>query len=96
MIGELIVLVVGAFAFASVMVWGGDRQREIDRLEGLLKIEQGRTGDLLTRLAARSLEQYHAIQVASAPEAEAPQYRYSYDPTGLVVDQELVVSESSD
>lgn len=74
-----------AFAVVATVLVAREisHRAEVRRLDLLLANEQGRTGDLLTRLAARSLEQYHAV---SAPAASPPVRHREYltDPTGLI------------
>jgi hypothetical protein len=49
----------------------------------LLEIERGRTADLLTRLSARNIAEYHAVTVPFADD-NTPARSYITDDTGLI------------
>lgn len=84
----MIVAAISLIALLGVTVYAircirASADREVANLQLHLRIEQERTADLLTRLAARSIEQYHAV--AHPPlEPAGPPMRYVYDDTGLV------------
>lgn len=82
----LVSLVLGAAVAASIAVTTGSVRKsahagEVKMLTNLLEVERGRTADLLTRLAARSVGEYHAV---TTPVGTAPPRQYLTDDTGLV------------
>lgn len=84
---------VAGLAVTTRSVERSTHRRETARLEALLTVEQGRTADLLTRLAARNIGEYHAV-VAPFEPAGAPR-QYVTDDTGLIaieVDDDEVVA----
>lgn len=74
---------VAGIAVTSRSVERSAHKREVATLSSLLSDEHARTNDLLTRLSARNLAEYH--NVTAQPEATAaPRVAYLTDPTGLI------------
>lgn len=74
---------VAGVAYTSRSVERSAHKREVTMLANLLDIERSRTGDLLTRLAARNLNEYRAI-VEAPQEPSTPRPVKLTDPTGLI------------
>lgn len=55
-----------------------------DTVQRLLDDEHTRTNDLLTRLAARNLSEYHAFSQFDQSSEPVDDTRYISDPTGLI------------
>lgn len=73
---------VAGVAYTSRAVERSVHKREVTMLANLLDIERSRTGDLLTRLAARNLNEYRAIVVPDEPSTPRP--TRITDATGLI------------
>lgn len=75
--------IIAGIAYTTRSVERSAQARDVTRLEHLLEIERGRTADLLTRLAARNLNEYRAVAEAAPLEVEPPRTTIT-DPTGLI------------
>lgn len=75
--------VVAGIAGTTRSVERSVQVRERGTLERLLEIERGRTADLLTRLAARNINEYRAVAEAAPLEVDPPR-KVLTDPTGLI------------
>lgn len=78
-------VVVGLVAIAVLAAQHASSTRQNDQLADLLREERERTGDLLTRLAARSPGEYASVQRQQAIEATTPKpaVRYGVGPGGF-------------
>jgi hypothetical protein len=77
----VLTIILAGLGFIELVVLS---RLEIRRLERLLEIERGRTGDLLTRLSARSIGEYRNFFGNSNSDTSAPRPMLLTDPTGLI------------